>query len=614
MDGTRLSSKGTNLESLTKSDYEADRTTSEGRLEKVASIAKELFIGGWPVNLKVNFVLDGDLLEFVYKNEVIPRVQKLFEGVRSYKNVNSLVARLGNYYGLQRFPIDQKEQTPNQIPRGDSNAGKTDEDIVESNVFKFALFNNSNVKKFTFKNTNSNKDAISYALGATTFRGEPFGIEKSIFRRKEFPKHIASAVSPFIAKVSKSLTPEENLNLGISEFLKEFPVNMSEQPTQDTQTAPVATTDVAPVAEQPVAAPVAEQPAATPAAEQPAAEQPAAAGPAATEDVVAKADAALATTEEVVESPEQNAAKCDLVKQAADKAITQTETLLKSIEEYEKQADQVKGILARKDRLIEELLALKTEVSGLKGTSAQIQLDLVACRGEKKALEDQLVSLKEEIAKLQARIKSLEDAQSSLSAYAQKIMAQIEDYESKVDEIFDLKDKITLQQELVSGKTDEEKYATLESLANKLDARAKLIQQKIKDLTADFAGVSQEGDAAVKESEEARKKLESLGQDAIRLQEQIDKKTTDEAKLKQDLASCADKSEKLSKAFDEFCKSQSAAFQRVNEKLAQVTEKVNSSIASLSKLIEEQKKQTDAYASQVQSAEAQQVAQPTASQ
>lgn len=592
--GTLLNKPDLKFAELKVSDFER----SDPKEAKIQKVVTDLNFPapGWPYLPGTNFVLNDDILKTVYSNVVASRVQSLFENnKRGLPNKNvlyTLIGRLGSYYGLQRYPVDQQEPK-GCIPKSDDETGRCDEHVVEKNLFRFALFGPQNEQNLVFEVSETNTNALLYA-----FNDEPYVSldgQKKAFGRDDFPDKLKLAAYPFLKKAAQKLTDaKKNIGDGLSRYLKKYAQEqtMSDpaatpygpgmpQQTEDPEKAKAAAAAAAEAAKQvPVAAAITTdkkgQSTDVPSAAE---DAPATTGEAQdvkqTQDVVAPASDFIPFTGD-------EPSECKELVAQLRQYESQVQTLDNTLESFRTAASGAEKLIQQQQTLIEQLSALKGEKSALEGTQAEINAKLIACEGEKNLLQDRIKALEGEIDTLKKRIAELEAREAVLKNVIEKLVAAINIQQDKLNAIEDLLAKVDLQ---AKNLTEGDASQKIQELQDNLVTRADQIVLKIATLKDQLAAAQKNYDDLKAQFEALQKRLEECEGETGQKVTRLDALGKSEVKLREELKRCSDSHTTLLASYRKFCDDNKNFLTRVNLEMNRVVADFNSPLDALTKAI-----------------------------
>lgn len=531
-------------------------------------------IAGYPHMIGSNFVFNDKKLLSVYNEQVVPRVSPLWEGQTRDKaeNVAGLIARLGDHYGLERI-IDQLEKNPGRRPKRGNKPQGTDEEIVERNLLRFALFGAKNyVDNLTFVFSGKDDDKNVHALKiAFDDDKEPDG-EKETFARTDFPEELKLAAYPFFAKAVDSIGREkigDNLK-GLKTYLTEFEKMATPygpgmpQQTEDPEKAKAAAAAAAEAAKQvPVAAAITtdEKGQSTDVPAPPTVAETAATTSGA-QDVKP-----VAASDVPIPGLKGNVARAALLAEKNKERLceglitelrqyeTQVTALQAALETYNTTSSEATKLIADQQALIQTLSELKKKTGGTIDEMAAIRAQLLECNSRATTLQAEIDKLKEDQLRLQARIEALVKTINSL--------------QGKLDEIDTLLTKVQVQSALLKNDEEIDKIKTLEQ---QLVERAEKIQNKIKELLDEQAKLGEQENLI---KEDIRKNVDKLAT--------IEKQGKD---FEEQLRECKEGREAALESYRSFCEKQTGVLARVNTALLDATKSMEAPRQSLKEAVQ----------------------------
>lgn len=543
--GTLLNKPDLKFAELDVSDFER----SDPKEAKIQKVVTDLNFSapGWPYLPGTNFVLNDDILKTVYSNVVASRVQSLFQnnkrGLPTKNVLSTLIGRLGSYYGLQRYPVDQQEPK-GCIPTSDDESGRCDEHVVEKNLFRFALFGPQNEQNLVFEVSETNTNALLYA-----FNDEPYvSGKKKAFGRDDFPDKLKLAAYPFFVQAAQKLTDAgKNIGAGLESYLNKFAPEMSD--AQKAKLAAAADVNQPEEKRQMDTGP-------TPFQSMPA--QPAA------KDAAAAAAEAQKAAENISADEQGRSTDADVMPKEAncqalidqlaqyESRVASLETALKT---YGETSDNAATLIGEQQTLIKTLSDLKEKTGASVDNIAKLQAQLNECNGAKTALQLKVKELEEKLQDLRARIEVLTQTIGGLQGKL-----------SEIENILQI--KVEPEQALATNEDTAEK---LRVLKQQLEDRAEAIRARIVKLMEQQAGLEAEKKVCQEKITKGQGELDIIDKTRNQITAELDE--------------CKAGRAALLESYRIFCVNQADALTRANAMLAAATKSIDTPLNKLQQAV-----------------------------
>jgi len=519
------------VEGLSKEAFAAD---SENR-NALGQVQSAVGSAGWPHTASPSgsgpkFVFDTPLLRKVYNDNVREKVKVLFaRGKRTGNSRRQLLARLGNQYGLQRS-VDMIERPPNQIPAENAESMTTDEHIVETNLFRFAMFGPQNSNNLLFEPTARNIEALNVT-------------QTTLFDKEEFPKNISASVSDFVNRAE---------------------TQMSQSPEQQTIAADEQGAEASPAQQvQPDVPDVAPVPAAEPS------------------PVVANADQ---STDQLLNQTFDAArpSDCDATEQNLQALEDRYAGLAQKIGQYNTASEEAVVLLQSQKTLIDELR--KNQAAGGQA-QAQLEADLEKCQAEKNVVSEERDNLEQERNRLNEQLAETGGESATLKAVIDGLKGAIDAQEKKLDDLQDA--ELRIEESLYQIEPQDGAVQKLEQLKNRLQQRAGTVVDRIAELQRELQVQQEMVSQLEQRRDDLQQQLEQAQQRIDTLESQINDLGGQERDIISKLGVASREFKQQVANYSTFCQEMAEKLQSLLDRASQLETGLDAPITALQEAIKE---------------------------